>query len=61
MSGGGGGGGPPQTSMLPLERIVSDIVAMGFSHGQVCDAARVCKCGCSPSMLRRGVLCFGVM
>lgn len=55
--GGGGGGGPPQTSMLPLDRIVSDIVAMGFSHGQ----ARACKCDGSPLTLRSGVLCFGVM
>lgn len=35
--GGGGGGAAPQmgSSMLPLDKIVSDIVAMGFSHGQV--------------------------
>lgn len=39
MSGGGGGGGPQMgSSMLPLDKIVSDIVAMGFSHGQVGDA-----------------------
>jgi len=38
VSGGGGGGPQMGSSMLPLDKIVSDIVAMGFSHGQVSDA-----------------------
>lgn len=38
MQGSGGGGGPSQ--LLPLDKVVSDIVAMGFSHSQVMSVVR---------------------